>query len=93
MSDTIVYVRTHTHTHTHTHTQSSSRQYEDSWRFAVKECGRIVEQKNELQQKLETLQQVIASNSPHSTEVSADYYMYVESLNHGNVETRVSDNQ
>ncbi|XP_064382376.1 uncharacterized protein LOC135331221 [Halichondria panicea] len=41
--------------------ESSSRKHEDSWRFAVKECGRVVEQRDELQKRLDMLQQLIAS--------------------------------
>ncbi len=63
---------TRTHTHTHTHTQSSSRKHEDSWRFAVKECGRVVEQRDELQKRLDMLQQLIASG-PQTPEVRVQH--------------------
>lgn len=41
--------------------EASARQFEDSWKFTVQECGRIVEQRDELQSKLEMLEQVVSS--------------------------------
>ena len=49
--------------------ETSARQYEDSWRFTVQECGRVVEQRDELQRRLDMLEQAISAAHHHTPEV------------------------
>ncbi|CAI8046665.1 hypothetical protein GBAR_LOCUS25806 [Geodia barretti] len=41
--------------------ESNARLYEDSWKFAVQECGRIVEQRDDLQRKLLSLENALST--------------------------------
>lgn len=51
--------------------EASSRQYEESWRFAVREFGRVVEQRDELQKKYDSLDQAITKASQSTPELKS----------------------
>ena len=52
--------------------EASARQYEDSWKFTLSEFGRVVEERNDLQRRLEIVDQVAAAHQ-QPTDVSTIY--------------------
>ena len=55
--------------------EASARQYEDSWKFTLGEFGRVVEERNDLQRRLEIVDQVAAAHQ-QPTDVSTIYTLY-----------------
>lgn len=41
--------------------ETNARMYEESWKFALQECGRIVEQRDEIQRKLRSLENAVSA--------------------------------
>ena len=53
--------------------EASARQFEDSWKFALGEFGRVVEERDELQRRLEILEQAVAAAHQQPTDVSRSH--------------------
>ena len=50
--------------------EASARQFEDSWKFTLGECGRVVEERDELQRRVEILEQAVTAVRQQPTDVS-----------------------
>ena len=50
--------------------EASARQFEDSWKFTLGEVGRVVEERDELQRRLEIVEQAVTAAHQQPTDVS-----------------------